>query len=82
MLSIGLLMLDATFNTWIFAMDPKSEDTQFWMCFMGVWTTMVINVPVLTTMYLRVFRLKRVFQLYENYLKTMRLTLADQLVNR
>jgi len=82
MISIALLMLDAILNTLIFSMDPESEESLFWVCFMSVWTTMMINVPVLSTMYLRVFRLKRVFQLYENYLKTMRLTLADQLVNR
>ena len=49
---------------------------------MGVWATMCINVPILMIMYLRVYRLKRVFELYENYLFTMRATLADQLVNR
>jgi hypothetical protein len=49
---------------------------------MGVWATMCINVPILMIMYLRVYRLKRVFELYENYLYTMRATLADQLVNR
>lgn len=43
---------------------------------------MCINVPILMIMYLRVYRLKRVFELYENYLYTMRATLADQLVNR
>lgn len=43
---------------------------------------MCINVPVLMTMYLRVYRLKRVFELYENYLKTMRVTLGSQIVDR
>jgi len=74
---IGLLLLDASLNTWIFSKDPEAEDTKFWLCMIGVWTTMCINVPVLMTMYLRVYRLKRVFELYENYLKTMRITLGD-----
>ena len=43
----------------------------------GVWTSMCINVPILMTMYLRAYRLKRVFELYENYLKTMRVTLGN-----
>lgn len=43
---------------------------------------MCINVPVLLTMYFRVYRLKRVFELYENYLSTMRFTLGNQLTHR
>ena len=43
---------------------------------------MCADVPVMMTIYLRVHRLKRVFELYENYLKTSRVTLANQLVNR
>ena len=43
---------------------------------------MCIKVPILMTIYLRVYRLKRVFELYENYLKTMRVTLGNSLVNR
>ena len=43
---------------------------------------MLIQVPVMTTIYLRVYRLKRVFELYENYLKTMRLTLGSSIVKR
>ena len=79
-LCIGLLMIDAILNTFIFSRDP--HEMQRLICLMGVWTTMCINVPILMTMYLRVYRLKRVFELYENYLKTMRMTLGDQLVNR
>ena len=76
-LCIVLLMLDVILNTWIFSKNPSEGKNQFLICFMSIWTTMCINVPVLMTMYLRVYRLKRVFELYENYLKTMRVTLAD-----
>ena len=77
---IFLLMCDAILNTWIFSRDPSQNE--FLICMLGVWSTMCINVPVLMTMYLRVYRLKRVFELYENYLKTMRVTLGSQLINR
>ena len=46
------------------------------VCIVGIWTTLTIQVPVMITIYLRVYRLKRVFELYENYLKTMRVTLG------
>ena len=77
---IFLLMCDSILNTWISSRDVK--DDGFLVCIIGVWTTMCINVPILMTMYLRLYRLKRVFELYENYLKTMRVTLGSQLVDR
>ena len=74
---IFLLMCDSITNTWLFSLDPSDRQNEFLICMMGVWSTMCFDVPVLMTMYLRVYRLKRVFQLYENYLKTMRVTLGS-----
>ena len=77
MLLIGLLMCDSITNTSISLLDLGNNWNQFWICLSGIWTTMLIYVPILLIMYLRVYRLKRVFELYENYLKTMRVTLGD-----
>ena len=77
MLLIGLLMCDSVINTGISTLDLGDNWNQFWLCLSGIWTTMLIYVPILLIMYLRVYRLKRVFELYENYLKTMRVTLGD-----
>lgn len=77
MLLIGLLMCDSVVNTGISVLDLGNNWNQFWLCLSGIWTTMLIYVPILLIMYLRVYRLKRVFELYENYLKTMRVTLGD-----
>lgn len=58
---IGLLMFDAVLNTLIISVDPIDPESKFLVCFISVWTTMCVNVPILMTMYLRVYRLKRVF---------------------
>ena len=58
---IGLLMADAILNTLIISVNQTDPASNFLVCFISVWTTMCINVPILMTMYLRVYRLKRVF---------------------
>jgi len=40
-------------------------------CLLGVWTTMLVMIPILLSMYLRIYRVQRVFELYEKYLDVM-----------
>lgn len=68
---IFLIMVDSILNTWIFSIDTaRGEDDDNWQkkteikCLLGVWVTMIIMIPILTTMYLRIYRVKRVFEVY------------------
>ena len=70
-LCIFLLMLDSIFNTWIFSIDTKDGVSAELKCLLGVWVTMILMVPILVTMYLRIYRVKRVFELYEKFLDRM-----------
>jgi len=77
---ILLIMLDSIFNTWIFSIDTSYAEergmddwrhkTQM-KCLLGVWVTMLLMVPILLTMYLRIYRVKRVFEVYQKYLDRM-----------
>lgn len=74
-LCILLIMLDSIFNTWIFSikLDPDQTPEELakparLQCLLGVWVTMVLMVPILLTMYIRIYRVKRVFELYEKFL--------------
>lgn len=66
-------MLDSIFNTWIFSIETDSEEQARLKCLLGVWVTMVLMIPILLTMYLRIYRVQRVFELYEKYLAVMRI---------
>lgn len=71
-LCILFIMLDSVFNTWIFAINVGRESHKIeavrLKCLLGVWVTMLLMVPILVSMYLRIYRVKRVFELYEKYL--------------
>lgn len=75
---ILLIMLDSIFNTWIFGIDVDPGDTNTGMtktltkCLLGVWVTMMLMVPILCMMYIRIYRVKRVFEVYQKYLNEMR----------
>ena len=64
-------MLDSIFNTWIFSIDTDSIANAHLKCLLGVWVTMLLMIPILLSMYLRIYRVKRVFELYEKYLDKM-----------
>ena len=74
---ILLLMLDSICNTWIFSIDLTNRGRENWMkqtqekCLLGVWVTMLFMVPILITMYIRIYRIKRVFEVYQKYLQQM-----------
>ena len=70
-LCIFLIMLDSIFNTWIFSIETKDQEKAHLKCLLGVWVTMIIMCPILVTMYLRIYRVKRVFELYEKFLDKM-----------
>ena len=38
---------------------------------LGVWVTMLLMIPILLSMYIRIYRVKRVFELYEKFLEKM-----------
>lgn len=71
-----MIMFDSIFNTWIFSIDTNSDafEAHDWerkvhtKCLLGVWVTMCLMVPILLTMYLRIYRIKRVFEVYHKYL--------------
>ena len=63
-----LLMSDCLMNTWIFTIDLKDTDDYQRICAVGLWTTMLVMVPILMTIYIRVYRVGKVFELYESYL--------------
>lgn len=67
-LCILLIMLDSIFNTVIFSIDTDSTALVELKCLLGVWVTMLCMVPILLTMYLRIYRVKRVFECYEKFL--------------
>ena len=68
-LCILIIMLDSIFNTIIFSIDTDSASSAQLKCLLGVWVTMLVMVPILLTMYLRIYRVKRVFELYEKFLQ-------------
>ena len=66
---IVLLMIDSICNTWIFSIDVTERDLDWnrktkTKCLMGVWVTMLCMVPILVTMYIRIYRVKHVFEVY------------------
>ena len=81
-LQLVLLMGDALLNTVIFSVTLDDERGHRRVCLLAIWTTMLFNIPILIIMFLRVYRVKRVFELYEQYLLFSRATLGDQIVNR
>ena len=76
-LCIFLIMCDSLFNTWIFSIDVNSGSVDNKMrkarlkCLLGVWVTMILMIPILLSMYIRIYRVKRVFELYEKFLDKM-----------
>lgn len=67
-LCIFFIMLDSIFNTWIFSIDTDSVESAQLKCLLGVWVTMMLMIPILLSMYIRIYRVKRVFELYEKFL--------------
>ena len=70
-LCILLIMCDSILNTWIFSINSDSKGSAHLKCLLGVWVTMLIMIPILLTMYIRIYRVKRVFELYEKFLDKM-----------
>ena len=68
-LCILFIMIDSIFNTIIFSIDTNSTAKAELKCLLGVWVTMLVMIPILLTMYLRIYRVKRVFELYEKFLQ-------------
>ena len=71
-LCLLLLMTDILLNTWIFAVDLDDESDYMKICNIGLWTTMMVMIPILMTIYIRVYRVGKVFELYERYLRAMK----------
>lgn len=76
---IILIMLDSIFNTWIFSIDlnfshydrlqlTQLEHKGWTNCLLGVWVTTILYLPILVTIYLRIYRIKNVFEVYQKYL--------------
>ena len=69
MLCLFLLCLDSSMNTAIIAQKQTNQEV---ICLIGLWTTMMLMVPILMTVYIRVKRVAKVFELYESYLNAVR----------
>ena len=76
MICFFLLLLDSVSNTFIFSSnfevyhdDHEYQRKRRFVCWAGVWVTMMIFIPILYTMYIRVYRVRKVFELYEEYLR-------------
>ena len=69
MLFLTMLMLDSILNTIIFHTQDDSLGHAKLKCFMGLWVTMGLMVPILASIYIRIYRVKRVFELYEQFMK-------------
>ena len=67
-LCIFFIMCDSIFNTWIFSIETNDAGRAQLKCLLGVWVTMIIMIPILLCMYIRIYRVKCVFELYENFL--------------
>ena len=72
-LCIVFIMCDSIFNTLIFSIDTIDPNKAKIKCLMGVWVTMLLMIPILLTMYIRIYRVKRVFELYEKFLDKLQL---------
>ena len=68
-LCIFFIMLDSIFNTWIFSIEIHSVADAQLKCLLGVWVTMLLMIPIELSMYIRIYRVKRVFELYEKFLE-------------
>ena len=66
---IVMLFLDSVLNTIIFQLHDDSKGKAMLKCYLGIWVTMVIMIPILLSMYFRIYRVKRVFELYEKYMR-------------
>ena len=42
------------------------------VCFLGVWVTMMFFIPIMFLMFIRIYRVRKVFELYDAYLKTQK----------
>ena len=76
MICFFLLLLDSVSNTFIFSSnfevyhdEQEYQRKRRFVCWAGVWVTMMIFIPILYTMYIRVYRVRKVFELYEEYLR-------------
>ena len=68
-LFLSMLMLDSILNTVIFhTKDDKVAGSNL-KCYLGLWVTMALMVPIIASIYIRIYRVKRVFELYEQFMK-------------
>lgn len=63
------LLTDSLGNTILFSIDTSENTKQFYVCYIGVFCTVVCQFGIMTTVFLRMFRIYSVFSAYEDYLK-------------
>ena len=76
MICFFLICLDGISNTFIFSSyfdqsipPDEYQSKRRFVCWAGVWVTMMIFIPIMYTMYIKVYRVRKVFELYEKYLR-------------
>lgn len=63
---LGYLMLDSLMNTILFSINPAQKTAL--VCFIGVFCTVICQFGIMTTVFLRMYRIYAVFSAYELYL--------------
>lgn len=63
------LLFDSLGNTILFSIDTSINPNQFFVCYIGVFCTVICQFGIMTTVFLRMFRIYSVFSAYEDYLK-------------
>ena len=61
----------------MFKNEDEYQDKRRFVCWAGVWVTMMIFVPIMYTMYIKMYRVRKVFELYEEYLGRQRRILIN-----
>lgn len=70
---LGFLLLDCIGNTVLFSIDPN-EYPQL-VCWLGIFITVICEFGIMLVLYLRMYRINKVFTEYETYLQTQKKTI-------
>ena len=70
---LGFLLLDCIGNTVLFSIDPN-EYPQL-VCWLGIFITVICEFGIMLVLYLRMYRINKVFTEYESYLQTQKKTI-------
>lgn len=70
---LGFLLLDCIGNTVLFSINPNEH--QQLVCWLGIFITVICEFGIMLVLYLRMYRINKVFTEYESYLQTQKKTI-------